>query len=154
MRVTKLRVLWSTFRVPVSTLGEMTMSEVQTHQSMPMSDRIRRATGRHARKISATAKLTRAEHSELEAAASRAGKALGEWSRDILLAAARGEVITPTFTEIVGMRLLLNATLRYAACGEAMTPEQFEEELYDIRSSKHQAAADVMQQYAETEARR
>ena len=122
-------------------------------QTMPsLEDRIRRASGRHARKISATAKVTRDEHTELEQAARRSGKALGEWSREVLLATARGETITPTFTEIVAIRQLLNSALRHVACGAVMTPEAFQAELQGIRSTKHKAAREVMQQYAATEA--
>ena len=87
----------------------------------------------------------------MEAAAKLRSQSLSEWCREVLLSAARTETITPIFTEIVGMRLLLNATLRYAACGERMTPQQFQDELYDIRATKHKAAADVMQQYTTAE---
>jgi hypothetical protein len=130
------------------------MSDAQSYQPAPLSDRIRRASGRHARRISATAKVTRDEHVELEAAASKCGKALGEWSRETLLAAARGEAITPSFTEIVAIRQLLNSALRHVACGDVMTPEAFQKELQGIRTTKHKAAAEVMQQYAATEASR
>jgi hypothetical protein len=47
---------------------------------------------------------------------------------------------------------LLNSTLRNVACGAVMTPEAFQTELQGIRSSKHKAAAEVMQQYAASEA--
>jgi hypothetical protein len=130
------------------------MNDVQDYKPAPLSDRIRRASGRLARRISATAKVTRDEHEELEAAASKSGKALGEWSRETLLAAARGETITPSFTEIVAIRQLLNSALRHVACGTVMTPEAFQAELQGIRSSKHKAAVEVMQQYAPTEAGR
>lgn len=125
------------------------MKDISAQTSRATEDRVRRALGRHARKISATAKLTRDEHNELESAAARAGKALGEWSREVLLSTARGESISPTFTEIVAIRQLLNATLRSLACGDTMTPEAFQKELQIIRSSKHKAAVEVMQQYAE-----
>ena len=116
-----------------------------------MEDRIRRASGRHARKISATAKLTRSEHCELEAEARRSGKALGEWCRETLLSAARGQGVTPEFTEVVAMRSLLIATLRNLACGKVMTPEAFADELKAIRQNKHTSAAQLMQQYQEKE---
>ena len=119
-----------------------------------MEDRLRRAPGRHARRISATAKVTRAEHAELEAASLKAGKALGEWSRETLLAAARGEVVTATFTEIVATRQLLNFALEAIACGDKPTREAFQTQLQGIRSSKHKAAAEVMQQYAARESTR
>ena len=81
-------------------------------------------------------------------------KALSEWCRDVLLAAARGEIVTPTFTEIVAIRQLLNSALRHVACGEVMTPAAFQDELQGIRTSKHKAAAEVMQQYAMREEKR
>ena len=130
------------------------MNDGQIFQTIPLADRIRRASGRHARRISATAKVTRDEHAELESAAIKAGKALGEWSRETLLAAARGEVVTPTFTEIVAIRQLLNSALRHVACGDVMTPAAFQDELQGIRTSKHKAAAEVMQQYAMKEEKR
>lgn len=130
------------------------MIDNQQPEPVPMEDRLRRAPGRHARRISATAKVTRAEHSELEAAALKAGKALGEWSRETLLAAARGESVTPIFTEVIAIRQLLNSALETLACGEAVTREKFQTQLQSIRSTKHKAAAEVMQQYATTEVKR
>jgi hypothetical protein len=116
-----------------------------------LATRIRRSKGRTGRTISATAKVTRDEQSEMEAAAMQRGQSLSEWCREVLLAAARGETITPTFTEIVAIRQLLNSTLRNVVCGTVMTPEAFQAELQGIRSSKHKAATEVMQQYAATE---
>ena len=122
--------------------------------SPDIRDRLSRAQGRKARRYSATAKLTLDEHQQIERAAKSESKALSEWCRDSLLAAARGEVVTPLFTEIVAIRQLLNSTLRSLACGDTMTPEAFQKELHTIRNSKHKAAAEVMQQYAETEGSR
>jgi hypothetical protein len=116
-----------------------------------MEDRLRRAPGRHARRISATAKVTRAEHTELEAASLKSGKALGEWSRETLLAAARGEVVTPTFTEVIAIRQLLNYALEFIACGDKVPRETFQKQLQTIRATKHKASAEMMQQYAARE---
>ena len=116
---------------------------------LDLSTRTRRSKGRTGRTFSATAKVNRNELAELEAAAISETKGLSEWCRETLLASARGETVTPTFTEIVAIRQLLNATLRSLACGDTMTPEAFQKELQTIRSSKHKAAAEVMQQYAE-----
>ena len=130
------------------------MQQEVSQQNTSIQDRLSRAQGRKARRHSATAKLTREEHDQIEKAAKSEGKALSEWCRDVLLAAARGESVTPTFTEIVAIRQLLNSTLRVVACGDRMTPETFQKELQHIRGSKHKAAAEVMQQYAETEGSR
>ena len=78
-------------------------------------------------------------------------KALSEWCRDALLAAARSEVVTPAFTEVVAIRQLLNFALESIACGETVAREKFQSQLQAIRGTKHKAAAEVMQQYAITE---
>ena len=129
--------------------------QLQTEtRPIQFADRLSRAQGRKARRYSATAKMTREELNELEATAKKAGRALGEWARETLLAASRNETITPIFTETIAIRQLLNAVLRHVTCGSVMTPEQFQAEVQGIRSSKHKAAADVMQQYAATEERK
>jgi hypothetical protein len=125
----------------------------QTAEPLNIENNLRRARGRSARNYIASARVTKAEQDELEEAARSEGKALSEWCREVLLAAARGETVTPLFTEIVAIRQLLNSTLRNVACGAVMTPEAFQTELQGIRSSKHKAAAEVMQQYAAQEAR-
>ncbi|CAN5410542.1 hypothetical protein BH10ACI4_BH10ACI4_06420 [soil metagenome] len=130
------------------------MEEQAATSFLDLETRIRRSKGRTGRTISATARVTRDEQNEMERAAKLKGQSLSEWCRDTLLAAARGEAITPSFTEIVAIRQLLNSTLRAVACGDVMTPEAFQKELQGIRSTKHKAAAEVMQQYAATETAR
>lgn len=130
------------------------MQNETAHVSLTISDRLSRAQGRKARRHSATAKLTRDEHEQLERAAKADGKALSEWCRDALLAAVRSETVTPAFTEIIAIRQLLNSALRHVACGAVMTPDAFQEELQGIRTSKHRAAVEVMQQYAMREEKR
>jgi len=130
------------------------MQQEVSQENMSIQDRLSRAQGRKARRHSATAKLTRDEHQRIENAAKAEGKALSEWCRDALLAAVKGDAVTPLFTEIIAIRQLLNSTLRSVACGDTMSPEAFQEELKTIRNSKHKAAAEVMQQYAETEGSR
>lgn len=130
---------------------------MEEHSQPPFLDleaRIRRSKGRTGRTISATARVTRDEQNEMEKAAKRSGQSLSEWCRDVLLAAARGETVTPTFTEIVAIRQLLNSALRHVACGDVMTAAAFQDELQGIRTSKHKAAAEVMQQYTMTEGKR
>lgn len=131
------------------------MDTEETGSIIDFQTSFRRSFGRNPRTISQTTKVTREEHSRLEAAARRHGLSLGEWSREVLLRAADGgEAVTPLFTEIIAIRQLLNSTLRSIACGDTMTPEAFQKELQTIRSSKHKAAAEVMQQYGDTEGNR
>ena len=97
----------------------------QPAEPLNVENNLRRARGRSARNYIASARVTKAEQDELEEAARSEGKALSEWCREVLLAAARGETVTPIFTEIVAIRQLLNSTLRNVACGAVMTPEAF-----------------------------
>ena len=127
------------------------MDEANSADPLDFEARFRRSRGRSGRTFSATAKVTREEHNELEAAAKAEGKALGEWSREALLASARRTVPTPVFTEVIALRMLLNNVLRQIACGETMTPEAFSAQMHSVRASKHKAAEEVMQQYAATE---
>jgi hypothetical protein len=126
----------------------------ETPAAINFEDSLRRARGRTSRNYIASARVTRSEQDELEARARAEGKALSEWCRETLLAAARGEVVTPTFTEVVAIRQLLNSALESIACGEAVTREKFQTQLQTIRSTKHKAAAEVMQQYAVLESTR
>ena len=115
---------------------------------------IRRSKGRTGRTISATARVTRDEQNEMEAAAKEKGQSVSGWCGETLLAAGRGESVTPTVTEVVAIRQLLNSALESIACGESVPREKFQSQLQAIRSTKHKAAAEVMQQYAATEAGR
>ena len=126
----------------------------RSQPAIDFEEQLRRSGGRSSRHAIVSVRLTRTEQAELNRMAKADQKALSEWCRDVLLAAARGESVTPTFTEIVAIRQLLNSTLRVVACGDRMTPEAFQKELQHIRGSKHKAAAEVMQQYAETEGSR
>ena len=62
--------------------------------------------------------------------------------------------VTSIFTEVVAIRQLLNTALESIACGEAVTHENFQSQVQTIRSTKHKAAAEVMQQYAVMESAR
>ena len=122
--------------------------------AIDFDERLRRSNGRSSRHSVVSVRLTKSEQSELERMAMTERKALSEWCRDVLLAAARGEAVTPTFTEVVAIRQLLNSALRHVACGDVMAPAAFQDELQGIRTSKHKAAAEVMQQYTMKEEKR
>ena len=124
------------------------METVQEPGSLDFARRFQRSQGRSGRIFNTNAKVTKEEQQELDAAAKANGQALGEWSREVLLRAARGFTPDPTFTELIAMRRLFNSVLRIVACGERMTPESFNAEMQEIRQTKHKAAAEVIQQYA------
>ncbi len=47
--------------------------------------------------------------------------------------------------------MLLNLVLKPLACGQVMTAEDFSGVLASVRTTKHKAATDVMEQYAAAE---
>jgi hypothetical protein len=123
--------------------------ETQSNGSaIDFGSRLRRSRGRTGRTCVASAKVTRAEQEELEAAATAEGKALSEWSREVLLRQARTSRTDPLFTEIVAMRMMLNTLLRPLSCGEIITPDDFTAHMTKIRTTKQKVASDILQQYA------
>ncbi len=114
-------------------------------------EHLRRSNGRSSRHSIVSVRLTRSEQAELERMAKAERKSLSEWCRDALLGVARGESVTATFTEVVAIRQLLNFALETIACRDDVTHAKFQDEVQTIRSTKHKAAAEVMQQYAAPE---
>lgn len=113
--------------------------------------RLSRSRGRAARDRVVSSRATADEHQELEAAAKTEGKALSEWSRDVLLREARSPRLNALFTEVVATRMLLNLLLKPIACGKQITEEEFSGVLTNVRTSKRKAASDVLQQYTASE---
>jgi hypothetical protein len=127
--------------------GEVQMSSEST-STLDLSTRLRRSEGRGGRTFAATAKLSKTELSELEQAAKNKQQAVSEWAREVLLREARSTRTDALFTEIVATRMLLNLVLKPLATGTVMKPEEFTGVLATVRTTKHQAATDVMEQYA------
>jgi hypothetical protein len=94
-----------------------------------------------------SSKVTVDEHQELETMAKSEGKALSEWSREVLLREARSPRLNALFTEIVATRMLLNLVLKPIVCGEKMTAEEFSNVLTKVRTTKYTGAKDLMEQY-------
>lgn len=115
--------------------------------SLNFDDKLRRI-GRPARVESIAIRFTEEELSALEGAAKERKTTLREWAREVLLRDARGSRTDALFTEIVAIRMLLNLVLKNIACGEVMTPDVFSSVLTNVRTTKHKAATDVMEQYA------
>ena len=110
--------------------------------------RLGRPKGRRVRGKSAGARFTEDELKVMDAAANRDGKLFAEWARDVLLREASSSRADALFTEIVATRMLLNLVLKPLACGEVMSAEDFSGVLTNVRTTKHKAATDVMEQYA------
>ena len=113
-----------------------------------LDERIRRARGRASRVHTATVKVTGQEREELEAAAKKAGQALSEWSREVLLREARGRRSElALFTEVVAVRMLLDELLPHAASGDKLTTQQVDAAMAEVRSAKHRNARTLLDEY-------
>lgn len=120
--------------------------------TLEMDMRLRRIKGRDPRSQSIATRFTKAEEDTLLRASSDRGMNLREWSREVLLTAARGSQPADEgalFVEVQALRLLLINTLEPLLRGEKMTPEQFKEMLRYVKNNKRKAAADLLASYAE-----
>ena len=120
--------------------------------SLGIEVRLQRIKGRETRSQSIATRFTKAEENALLRVASNRGMNLREWSRDVLLAAARDSGLpdeSALFAEVQALRLLLINTLEPLLRGEKMTPEQFKEMLRYVKTNKRKAAADMLASYAE-----
>lgn len=121
-------------------------------ETLGIEARLQRIRGREARSQSIATRFTKDEERALLRVASEQGMTLREWSRDVLLSAARGSRLpeeNALFTELQALRLLLINTLEPLLRGDKMTPEQFKEMLRYVKTNKRKAAADMLASYAE-----
>jgi hypothetical protein len=153
MQKTQRLPLHADFRVSISNRAQNTGSEVtMPTDSLGIGARLQRIKGRETRSQSIATRFTKAEETTLLRVASDRGMNLREWSRDVLLATARGSRLpdeSVLFAEVQALRLLLINTLEPLLRGEKMTPEQFKEMLRYVKTNKRKAAADMLASYAE-----
>ena len=124
------------------------MPDQTTSFDLGIASRIRRSRGRGGRVYPVTSKLTREERDELTRAATREGKDLGEWARDVLLSHVhQGRAEAAAFTELIALRMLLNAVLRSIVVGKKMSESEYNTLLTELRKTKHATAQDVLTQY-------
>lgn len=116
-------------------------------RAIDLETNLRRSESRSGRVFGVTAKFTRAEKQEIVAAAKDSEKAAGEWSREVLLHAARTRDSNPLFTEIVGLRMLLVHLIEPLLSGAGLPSETVNRIMKTVREEKHSIAREVMQQY-------
>ena len=113
--------------------------------------RLRQSKGREARTQSIATRFTQAEEQALLKTAEARGQNLREWARDVLLREAKQSSDSAStgalMTEIVGLQLFLTDVLQPVACGEQMSPHQYEELMRQVKASKQQAAREVIAQH-------
>ena len=123
-----------------------------TPDTIGIEARPQRIKGREVRSESIATRFTKSEEKMLLRVSSDRGMNLREWSREVLLTAARGFRSVDDgalFAEVQSLRLLLINTLEPLLRGEKMTPEQFKEMLRYVKTNKRKAAADMLASYAE-----
>ena len=110
--------------------------------------RLRQSKGREARTQSIATRFTQAEEQALLKTAEACGQNLREWARDVLLREAKlpenSVSMEALMTEIVGLQLFLTHVLQPLACGEQMTPSQYQELMRQVKTTKRQAAREVI----------
>jgi hypothetical protein len=94
------------------------------------------------------ARVTETEEEELIAAAKRSGQNVSEWTRDILLNAARTAKEDAIFTELIATRLLLVNLLKPMLLGEPVPENWITDAANGVRGVKHKAAAELRREYA------
>lgn len=123
------------------------MDQITAAQPLSLNNRLRRSQGRLPRVCAISTRVASDELAELESAAKQDGKALGEWSRDQLLAAVRRPKDDILLTELIGLRMFLVNLLRPIALGEDYTDEQFRALLDHVRAEKRSVTSQVTEQY-------
>jgi len=117
-------------------------------EGFDLAARLTPKRGRDPRSESMATRFTKPEMQALSRAAIADGKTVREWAREVLLREAQSSRTGALFTEIVATRMLLNLALKPLVCREAMSSAEFSAMLTEVRTTKHEAALDVMQQYA------
>ena len=117
------------------------------NDKLSLDERLRQKIGRPSRVQSVAIRFTEEEAATIANAAKEKGTTLREWSREVLLRAARNSVTDPLFTEIVGLRMLLVHLFEPLLTGIQLTPDSVNKIMKTVREDKHNIAVEVMQQY-------
>ena len=109
----------------------------------------RKLKGRTRRAVTLSTKITQQELELISVASESAGRALGEWVREVVLKEAHCASVGADhlMTEIIGLQLFLTDVLQPVACGEQMSPDQYQELMRQVKANKRQAAREVIAQH-------
>jgi len=111
----------------------------------------RRLRGRSRRDVTVSTKITAEEFALISATSGTAGRAIGEWMREVLLKEARSGSDSlgseQLMTEIIGLQMFLTRVLSAVASGERMSREQCQDLMRNVKANKRRAALDALTQY-------
>ena len=113
--------------------------------------------GRDRRTQNLSTKLTEGEERELQQASAVEGKTVSEWARDVLLGSARSAERSKNqdvtvLTELVGLQLFLMNVLSPLARGEHISPEQYQNIIKNVQTSKARTTQELLAKRRSTEA--
>ena len=110
----------------------------------------RRLRGRSRRAVTLSTKITPEEFELVSAASETAGRAIGEWTREVLLREARPSSDSARseklMTEIIGLQMFLTHVLLPIACGRQMTTDEYRELMRNVKDNKRRAAREILAQ--------
>src|SRR6266567_2779828 len=110
----------------------------------------RRLRGRSRRAVTLSTKITPEEFELVSAASETAGRAIGEWTREVLLREARPNSDSARseklMTEIIGLQMFLTHVLSPIACGRQMTTDEYRELMRNVKDNKRRAAREILAQ--------
>jgi hypothetical protein len=110
----------------------------------------RRLRGRSRRAVTLSTKITPEEFELVSAASETAGRAIGEWTREVLLREARPSADSARseklMTEIIGLQMFLTHVLSPIACGRQMTTDEYRELMRNVKDNKRRAAREILAQ--------
>lgn len=104
---------------------------------------------RERRTQTVSTKITQEEERELQRVSSAEGKKMGEWVRQVLLRAARGNVPAVShepvvLTEVVGIQLFLMNVLSPLTRGEHLSPEQYQNLIKGVQANKGRTTQELL----------
>lgn len=110
----------------------------------------RRLRGRSRREVTVSTKITQEEFALISGTSETAGRAIGEWIREVLLKEVRSASdslrIEQLMTEIIGLQMFLTHVLSPLACGRQMTTEEYRELMRNVKANKQRAAREILAQ--------
>ena len=104
-------------------------------------------------------KVTEEDYAKLERNAQAAGKTLGEWCREVMLASLKGQPpsgsrgVEPFMAEVVALRAIVLNVLFKQANGERLTPEEMQRLIERADADKVRKARERLEQASDSEQR-
>ena len=114
--------------------------------TIDIGGRLRRSRGRSPRAFSVSSRVTEGELRCLEEAATRNGKAVGEWAREVLIDAARQTGPDVVLVELVATRMLLVNMVKMLGQSLPITEAEYAKLNAQVQTAKRRVASELADQ--------